>query len=230
MLQRALSTRLRREAAKPRRRARRRSTESALSRRRTRRRGRALRAPANPEDEFARSARDARRGERAERRTAPRTPCEPSRVAAASVACQRRRRTTRSLPSAAAAASVKVAEALTTLGRFVGIATATEAVVDASVPFNVAAAEALPPVCPLTVTTTGVPGGMFVPASVTVTGCALDAGSVMSGGLKEAVGADGVERPPMDVIVSTGPPASAIAEGDATDGTTLLTLSTAVLL
>jgi len=135
------------------------------------------------------------------------------------------------LPLAApAAASVNVAEALTRLGRFVGIATATEAVVDASVPFNVAPVIVLPPVCPLTVTTIGVPGGMFVPTSVTVTGCVLDAGSVTSGELNDAAGAAGTGTPPMDVIVSTGPPASATAEGDATDGATLLTSSAAVLV
>jgi hypothetical protein len=102
--------------------------------------------------------------------------------------------------------------------------------VDASVPLNVAVAVVLPPVCPLTKTTIDVPGGMPAPASVTVTGWVLDAGSVTSGELKDAVGAAGAATPPMDVIASVGPVVSATAEGAATDGATLLMLTTAVLV
>ena len=129
-----------------------------------------------------------------------------------------------------AAASVNVAEALMTLGRFVGTVTATTAVVDASVPLNVAVAAALPPVCPLTVTRTCVPGGMFLADSVTLTGCVVEGGSVTSGELNDAAGAAGVGTPPMEVIASMGPLASAIAEGAATDGGTLLTLMAAVFV
>src|SRR5205085_11198275 len=85
------------------------------------------------------------------------------------------------------------------------------------------------PVCPLTATGTAVPGGMFVPESVSVTGFAIGDGSVMSGMPKDAVGTAGVATPPMAVIVSVGPLASMTAEGGATDGATALTLTTALV-
>jgi hypothetical protein len=52
-----------------------------------------------------------------------------------------------------------VALALTMLGRLVGIVTAAVALLDARVPVSVTDTDIVPPVCPFTVTTTGVPGG-----------------------------------------------------------------------
>src|SRR5205814_9322429 len=103
-----------------------------------------------------------------------------------------------------------------TQGRLVGIVTAAVARVEAIVSLSVVETAMLPPVCPLTTTITVVPGGMFVPVSVSVTGFAIAAGSVMSGMLNDAVGAAGVTTPPMSVIVRVGPLAIATAEGSAT--------------
>ena len=129
-----------------------------------------------------------------------------------------------------AVTGVNVADALTTQGRLVGIVTAAVARVEAIVPLSVVETAMLPPVCPLTTTITVVPGGMFVPVSVSVTGFAIAAGSVMSGMLNDAVGAAGVTTPPMAVIVRVGPLASATADGSATDGAMALTLRTALFV
>ena len=125
---------------------------------------------------------------------------------------------------------MNVAEALTTLGRLVGMVTEAVAVVDVSVPLSVVDVTVLPPVCPLTAMRTAVPGGILTPASATVTGFVVDAGSVTSGAVKDAPGAGGVATPPMDVIVSVGPFASATADGGASEGGILLMLTAAVLL
>src|SRR5205809_3794790 len=90
------------------------------------------------------------------------------------------------------------------LGWSAGIVTLAAAVDAASVPVSVPVPEVLPPVCPLAVTVTVVPEGMFDAAKLTVTGLVVPAGNVMSGFPKEAVGAVGAETPATEVIRKVG--------------------------
>ena len=83
---------------------------------------------------------------------------------------------------------MKVADALMTLGSFVGIVRLTDAVDAASVPVSDAEAELVGPTRPTAVTVTGVPGGTLDAATATVTGFVVLAGNVMSGLEKEALG------------------------------------------
>src|SRR5207244_9608911 len=125
---------------------------------------------------LVRAARGARRGDRAARAAAPRRCSERARVVPASLACQRgplsttsrcaRRTVSGAMP---AVTGVNVADALTTQGRLAGIVTAAVARVEAIVPLSVVETAMLPPVCPLTTTTTVAPAGLVVPVSVGAT-------------------------------------------------------------
>src|SRR5207249_7281662 len=115
--------------------------------------------------------------------------------------------------------SMKVADALMTLGSFVGIVRLTDAVDAASVPVSDAEAELVGPTRPTAVTVTGVPGGTLDAATATVTGFVVLAGNVMSGLENEALGVAGVVTPATEVIRSTGPAESTTGPGAPSDGT-----------
>jgi hypothetical protein len=112
------------------------------------------------------------------------------------------------------AASVKVAEALITLGWFVGRVRLADAVEAANVPARaVLVAELAAPSNGFTVTVTVVPSGMFEAASPIVMGFVVPDGSMISGVEKEPVGEAGAATPATDVIVKLGAPGSASAPG-----------------
>src|SRR2546426_12258161 len=129
------------------------------------------------------------------------------------------------------AVSVKLAEALITLGSFVGIVTLAEAVEEARFPLRVALVELLLPTCPFAVTVTVVPTGMLAPAMVTATGLVVPAGSVMSGEANDPLGAAGAATPATCVIASVGGLVRVTVVGCViTDGCTPLKLTAAVFV
>src|SRR3990170_2541167 len=109
--------------------------------------------------------------------------------------------------------SVKLADALMTLGSFVGMGTLAEAVEEARLPASVAAPELALPIWPFVVTVTVVPTGMLAPVMVTATGLVVPAGSVMSGVPNEPRGVAGAFTPATEAMRSVGVFASAATVG-----------------
>ena len=100
---------------------------------------------------------------------------------------------------------MNVADALITLGWFVGIVTLAVAVEAAKVPARaLLTAELAAPFCGFAVTVTVVPSGMFPAAKPTLIGFAVPAGSVMSGAANDPVGEAGAATPATEVILKVG--------------------------
>ena len=114
---------------------------------------------------------------------------------------------------------MNVAEALSTLGWFVGMVRLAVAVEAANVPpSGVLTAELPPPVSGVTFTLTVVPSGTFEAASETVVGLGVPTGTAMSGVAKEPVGEAGAGTPATDAILKLGALGRVSTSGGPVDG------------